>query len=116
MVISYSNIFTVTNAITHEPITIRVETITSPGGESLVMIDSLEGEYDTQEEFVDVREYIFKELERGIKAWESAVKGWKKDYNLGDKHDMKLFSSMTLKIPGTHNLIDSLKEALEACE
>ena len=101
MAITYSKIFTVTDAITHEPFTILVETITPIGGETLVVIKTLEGKYDTQEEFDDAREYT--------------IKGWEKGYT-HDKEDVKLCSSISLKIPGTHNLVDSLNEALQASE
>ena len=101
MAITYSKIFTVTDAITHEPFTIVVETITPIGGETLVVIKTLEGEYDTREEFDDAREYT--------------IKGWEKGYTR-DNEDVKLCSSISLKIPGTHNLVDSLNEALQASE
>ena len=101
MAITYSKLFTVTDAITHEPFTILVETITPIGGETLVVIKTLEGKYNTQEEFDDAREYT--------------IKGWEKGYTR-DKEDVKLCSSMTLKIPGTRNLIESLNEALQAYE
>ena len=101
MAITYSKIFTVTDGIKHEPFTIVVDSFTPMGGETLVVIMTLEGEYDTREEFDDAREYTIQGLERGY---------------TGDKEDVKLCSSMTLKILGTRNLIDSLTEALQAYE
>jgi len=98
---TYSKIFTVTDAITHEPFTILVETITPIGGETLVVIKTLEGEYETREEFDDVREYT--------------IKGWERGYTR-DKEDVKLCSSMSLLIPGIRSLVDSLKEVLEFYE
>ena len=101
MAITYSKIFTVPDPIAHEPFTILVESFTPIGGETLVVIMTLEGEYDTREDFDDAREYTIKGLERGYTR---------------DKKDVKLCSSMTLKIPGTHLLVDSLNEALQAYE
>ena len=101
MNINYSKLFTVPDPIAHEPFTILVESFTPMGGETLVVIKTLEGEYDTREEFDDAREYT--------------IKGWERGYTR-DKEDVKLCSSMTLKIPGTRNLIDSLNEALQAYE
>ena len=101
MAITYSKIFTVTDGINHEPFTILLESFTPIGGETLVVIKTLEGKYDTREDFDDAREYTIKGLERGYTR---------------DKEDVKLCSSMTLKIPGTRNLIDSLNEALQPYE
>jgi len=101
MTINYSNIFKTTDAITHEPCTILVETIDPIGGAPLVVIKTLEGEYDTREEFEDAREYT--------------IQGWEKGYTR-DKGDEKLYSSITLMIPGTRHLVDSLNEALQTYE
>ena len=101
MAITYSKLFTVTDGITHEPFTILVEIFTPIGGETLVVIKTLEGEYETREEFDDAREYTIKGLEKGYTR---------------DKDDLKLFGSMTLKISGTRSLIKSLIEALKAYE
>ncbi len=101
MAITYSKIFTVIEAITHEPFTILVESFTPIGGETLVVIKTLEGEYDTREEFDAAREYT--------------IKGWERGYTR-DKEDVKLCSSMALMIQGTRFLFDSLREVLEFYE
>ena len=101
MTVNYSRIFKATDAITNEPLTILVETIDPIGGKPLVVIKTLEGEYDTREEFEDAREY--------------SLKGWEKGYTR-DKGERKLYSSITLMIPGTHDLVDSLNEALQTSE
>ena len=101
MTINYSNIFKTTDAITHEPCTILVETIDPIGGAPLVVIKALEGEYENREEFEDAREY--------------SLKGWERGYTR-DKGERKLYSSMTLMIPGTRHLVDSLNEALQTYE
>ena len=101
MTTTYSNIFAVTDAITHEPFTILVESFTPIGGETLVVIKTLEGEYATREEFDAAREYT--------------IKGWERGYTR-DKEDIKLCSSMSLLIQGTRFLVESLKEVLEFYE
>jgi len=98
---NFSKLFTVTDPITHEPLTIFVEAFTPMGGETLFGIKALEGEYDTQEEFEDAREYVMQGLELR----------WK--YDKHAKGDDKLCSSITLVKLGTRQLIDSLNEALQ---
>ena len=95
----YSKIFTATDAITNKPNTILVETIDPIGGETLVVIKTLEGEYGTREEFQDAREYT--------------IKGWERGYTR-DKGEIKLYSSITLILPDTRQLVDTLNEALAA--
>ena len=101
MAVNYVKIFTVTDAITHEPLTILVETINPIGGEPVFVIKTLEGEYETREEFKDAREY--------------SLKGWERGYTR-DKGERKLYSSITLMIPGTRHLVESLNEALQVFE
>lgn len=50
MTVRYSKIFTVTGAITNEPVTILVERIEAEGYQA-VHIESLEGEYSSAEDF-----------------------------------------------------------------
>ena len=50
MVVKYSKSFTTTGAITSEPVTILVEYIEADGFKG-VSIESLEGKYDSTEEF-----------------------------------------------------------------
>jgi len=99
MAVKYSKIFTVTDAITSEPVTILVETLNPIGGETLVVTKTLEGKYGTREEFQEAREY--------------AIKGWERGYTL-DKGEIKLYSSITLILPDTRQLVDALNEALAA--
>ena len=101
MGISYSKIFTATDAINHEPLTILVEAIDPIGGETFVVVKALEGEYVTREEFEDAREY--------------SLKGWERGYTL-DKGERKLYSSITLKIPGAEKLVHVLNEVLKTSE
>jgi len=101
MAITYSKIFTVSDPIAHELFTIVVDSFTPIGGDPLVVIKTLEGKYDTREEFDDARKYTIKGLERGYTS---------------DKENVKLCSSITLKIHGTRLLVASLNEALQAYE
>ncbi|MCK4698461.1 MAG: hypothetical protein KAT53_09205 [Dehalococcoidia bacterium] len=101
MAVNYSKFFTVTDPIAHEPFTIFVETFTPMGGETLFVIKTLEGEYDTRKEFEDAREWT--------------IQGWEKGYTR-DKSDEKLYSSITLMRLGVRHLVDSLNEALQFYE
>lgn len=98
---TYSNIFKATDAITHEQLTILVDAFTPLGGEPIVLIKTLEGEYETREEFEDAREYT--------------LKGWERGYTR-DEDKRKLYTSITLRIPETRHLVKSLKEALKTYE
>ncbi len=93
----YSKIFTATDAIKHEPFTILVESIDPIGGETCVVIEALEGEYKTREEFMDAREYVVQ----GLKG------------NTCDKGQIMLYSSITMKLPGARQLVDALNELLD---
>jgi len=101
MGVNYSKIFTATDAINHEPFTVLLETINPIGGETFVVIKTLEGEYETREEFQDAREYT--------------LKGWEKGYTR-DKGEIKLYSSITLILPEAHKLVAALNEALAVSE
>jgi len=101
MTVNYSRIIKETDAITHEPCTILVETIDPIGGKPLVVIKTLEGEYETREEFEDAREYT--------------LKGWERGYTRKEG-ERKLYTSITLLIPGTRHLVNSLNEALQIYE
>ena len=97
----HSKIFTATDAIKHEPFTILVESIDPIGGETFVVIEALEGEYKTREEFMDAREYVVQGLEKGYTR---------------DKGQIMLYSSITIMLPGTRQLVDALNGALQAAQ
>ncbi len=101
MSVKKSKLFTVTGGMSNEPVTILVETVKPLGEETLVAIETLEGEYDSREEFEDA-------LDHTVKGWE---KGW-----ASDKDEKKLWKLIYLKIPGAQKLIDVLKEVLEASD
>jgi len=97
----YSKIFTATDQISHGPFTILVETINPIGGDPFVAILSLEGKYETREEFQDAREY--------------AITGFVKGYTR-DKGEIGLYSSLSMLPLGTRQLEDALNEARAAAE
>jgi len=93
----YSEIFTATDAIKHEVFTILVESVDPKDGKTGVVIEALEGEYKTREEFMDVRKDI--------------IDGWKK---ASTREELMLYSSMTMMLPGARQLVEKLNEALSA--
>lgn len=95
-----SNLFTVTGGMSNKPVTILVETIKPLGEEPIVVLETLEGVYDSREEFEDALDYT--------------VKGWEKGY--AHKDEMKKWKLIYLKIPGAKKLVEALNEVLEASE
>jgi len=96
MVLRYSNIFTVTDGITHEHVTVQVESKETLDGDQLVSIWTLEGEYDTQEEFKDACEYMLKILSGKAKG------------------EPKIVTGISFMLPGISLLIDELNRALKS--
>ena len=94
MGVKYSKIFTVTGAITGEPVTILVEYIEAEGFRG-ISIESLEGEYPSTEEFGKDSNLVFKESTRSID---------------------KIYNFFPLMLPDTRQLVEALKEALQASE
>ena len=92
MSVKNTTLFTVTGGLTEKPVTFLVETIKPPGEETVVALETLEGEYKTREEFEDALDYT--------------VKGWEKGY----KHmgEMKKWKLIYLKIPGAEKLVHVL--------
>ena len=87
MVVKYSKFFTVTGAITLEPVTIRVECIKAEGFLG-ISIESLEGEYSSPDDF-------------------------NKASGIGED---KIHNFLPMRLPDAHKLLDALKEALTASE
>lgn len=85
MTIKYDKIFTTIDGNGNEPLTILVKSIIPRDRENLVVIRTLEGKYETQEEF-------------------------------NDAAHSQLRRSIALMLPGTHQLVDVLNEALVASE
>ena len=92
MTLGYSKIFTVTGAITREPVTILVEYIRAEGFRG-VSIESLEGEYPTIKEFGKASNRVLDEMREGAN---------------------KIYSFLPLMLPDTRLLVDALNEALAA--
>ena len=85
MAVKYSKIFTGTNAIYGEPVTILVEYIEAEGFRG-ISVESLEGEYASTEEFR-------KESKR--------------------TRSDKIYSLLPLMLHDTRQLVEALKEALK---
>lgn len=85
--LKYSKFFTVTGAISREPVTIRVECIKAEGFLG-ISIESLEGEYSSLEDF---------------------------DNASGIGED-KIHNFLPMKLPDAQMLVDALNEALAASE
>lgn len=85
MTVRYIKIFTVTGAITNEPVTILVKRIEAEGYQA-VHIESLEGEYSSTEDF---------EKER-------------------DARNGEIYTFLPLMLIDTRQLADTLNEALVA--
>ena len=96
----YSKLFTATDAISHEPFTILVEAVNPIGGEIYVVVKALDGEYETREAFQNAREYYLHGLEKGY----------------SDKGEIALYRSITMRLPGSRQLVDALNEVLVASE
>ena len=101
MSVKNSKLLTVTGGMSNKPVTILVETIKPLGEETLVAIETLEGVYESREEFEDALDYT--------------VKGWEKGY-ARDNDENKKWKLIYLKIPGAQKLVEVLKEILEAPE
>lgn len=96
-----TKLFTVIGGLTGKPVTILVETVKPLGQEPLVVLETLEGVYDSREEFEASLDYT-------IKGWE---KGWARD-----KDEKKMWKIMYLNVPGAKKLVYVLNEVLEASE
>lgn len=101
MSVKNSKLITVTGGLSDKPVTILVETIKPLGEETVIAIESLDGIYESREEFEDALDYT--------------VKGWEKGY-AHDNGEIKKWKLIYLKIPGAQKLFYVLKEVLEDSE
>jgi hypothetical protein len=101
MVVKSSNLFTTINPINHEPVTILVERIEAEDFRG-VSIESLEGEYDSTEEFGKAARHVFDVSKKGS------------PHMSGD--DVKIYTFLTLPIHDVRQLVDALSGALQASE
>lgn len=92
MTVRYSKIFTVTGAITQEPVTILVECVEAEGIRG-ISIESLEGEYNSTKEFGKISNRIIEEMKVSAD---------------------KIYNFIPLMLPDTHKLVEALNEALAA--
>ena len=101
MSVKNSKLFTVTGGMSNKPVTVLVETLKPLGGETVVSIETLEGSYNSREEFEDALDYT--------------VQGWEKGY-ARDNEKIRKWKLIYLKIPGAQKLVKVLKEVLETSE
>ena len=101
MVLRYSKLFTVTGAITHEPVTVLVESIETLEGDKLVYIRTLEGEYGSARDFEASLDYTIGRWERG---------------DISTRKEVKMWTLLSFMLPEAHRLVDALNEALAASE
>lgn len=94
MTVKYSRIFTITGAITREPVTILVEYIEAEGFRG-ISIESLEGEYPSTEEFSKHSNRVIEELKES-----------------GDK----IYNFLPMMPTDTRRLVEALNGALSASE
>ena len=106
-VANYSKLFTVADPITHKPLTILVEAFTPLGGETVLMIKTLEGEYETQKEFKYARNYVLQGLEL---AYHRAKLG------KVEQVEEVLHDEICLYLRGFLQLAEAVDEAVKAME
>jgi len=94
MVVKYSKFFTITGAITLEPVTILVEYIKAEGFQG-ISIESLEGEYTSAKEFDKASGVVLEEAKVG---------------------EDKIYNFLPMMLPDAHMLVEALNEALAASE
>lgn len=94
MGVKYSKSFTVTGAITLEPVTIVVEYVEAEGFRG-ISIESLEGEYSSTKEFEKASGHIIEESKVG---------------------DDKIYNFLPLMLPDAEKLMEALTEAIAAGE
>ena len=101
MVLRYSKLFTVTDAITHEPVTVLVESIETLEGRKLVYIKTLEGKYGSARDFEESLDYTIGRWERG---------------DISTRKEVKMWTLLSFMLPEANRLVGALNEALAASE
>ena len=101
MVLRYSKLFTVTDAITHEPVTVLVESIETLEGHKLVYIKTLEGKYGSARDFEESLDYTIGRWERG---------------DISTRKEVKMWTLLSFMLPEANRLVGALNEALVASE
>jgi len=101
MVLRYSKLFSVTDAITHEPVTVLVESIDPLDGQKFVAIKTLEGEYGSARDFEQSIDYTIGRWERG---------------DISGRKEVKMWTLLSFMLPEASRLVDALNEAMVASE
>jgi len=101
MVLRYSKLFTVTGALSNEPVTVLVESIETLEGQKLVSIRTLEGEYGSARDFEASIDYTIGRWERG---------------DISTRKEVKMWTLLSFMLPDAHKLGDAMNEALAASE
>lgn len=101
MVLRYSKLFTVTDAITHEPVTVLVESIETLEGHKLVYIKTLEGKYGSARDFEESLDYTIGRWERG---------------DISTRKEVKMWTLLSFMLPEANRLVGALNEALAASQ
>ncbi|GAH08972.1 unnamed protein product [marine sediment metagenome] len=101
MVLRYSKLFTFTCAISHDPVTVLVESIEGLDGRKIVSIKTLEGEYGSARDFEQSIDYTIGRWERG---------------DISTRKEVKLWTLLSFMQPETSQLVDALNEAIVASE
>ncbi len=101
MVLRYSKLFTVTGAISHEPVTVLVESIETLEGHKLVAIKTLQGAYGSARDFEASLDYTIGRWERG---------------DISTRKEVKMWTLLSFMLPEASRLVDALNEALAASE
>jgi len=101
MVLNYSKLFAVTDAITHEPVTVLVESIKTLEGHKYVCIKTLEGEYGSARDFEASIDYTIGRWERG---------------DISTRKEIKMWTLLSFTLGEAHKFVDALNEALTVSE
>lgn len=100
MSIKNTKLLTVTGVFRDGPITFLVETLKPPGEEAVISFETLDGVYESREEFEDALDYTVERYGKGY----------------AHKDDVKLWRLIYLRIPEAQKLAHVLSEVLQASE
>lgn len=109
MVVEYNELFTTADPINHNPVTVSVEYIEGEGVQA-VLIRTLEGGYDSKEDFKKGVKHFFDVMERALGAAKPYMNPRTKE------DDLKLYKSILLSRHDARRLADALNEALHSAQ
>lgn len=101
MVLRYSKLFTVTDEITYEPVTVLVESKENIDGNPLISIKTLQGKYGSARDFEASIDYTIERWERG---------------DISTRKEVKMWTLLTFVPTEASRLVESLNEAITASE